>query len=80
MDQAAPKSRFVTVNGVRLHVLDWGGDGAPIVLVRATGLLGRVYRRLAERIRSIGHVYSYDQRGHGDSSAAPDGEYDWIGR
>jgi pimeloyl-ACP methyl ester carboxylesterase len=77
MDQAAPKSSFVTVNGVRLHVLDWGGEGAPIVLLHATGLLGRVYRPLAEPLRSIGHVYSYDQRGHGDSSAAPDGEYDW---
>jgi pimeloyl-ACP methyl ester carboxylesterase len=77
MEQAPPKSSFVTVNGVRLHKLDWGGEGAPIVLLHATGLLGRIYRPLAERIRSIGHVYSYDQRGHGDSSAAPDGEYDW---
>ncbi|HYL57908.1 MAG TPA: alpha/beta hydrolase [Candidatus Acidoferrales bacterium] len=77
MEQPAPKSSFVTVNGVRLHVLDWGGAGAPIVLLHATGLLGRVYRPLAERLCSIGHVYSYDQRGHGDSSSAPDGVYDW---
>ena len=60
-----------------LHTLDWGGDGAPIVILHATGFLGRIYRPLAERLRAIGHVYSYDQRGHGDSSAAPDGEYTW---
>ena len=77
MEAIGPKSSFVTVNGVRLHALDWGGDGAPIVLLHATGFLGRIYRPLAERLRAIGHVYSYDQRGHGDSSTAPNGEYNW---
>ena len=77
MEKIEPFSSFVNVNGVRLHTLDWGGDGAPIVILHATGFLGRVYRPLAERLRAIGHVYSYDQRGHGDSSAAADGEYTW---
>src|SRR5271170_5597156 len=77
METIEPRSSFVNVNGVRLHTLDWGGDGAPIVILHATGFLGRVYGPLAERLRAIGHVYSYDQRGHGDSSAAPDGEYSW---
>ena len=72
-----PASSFVDVDGVRLHTLDWGGEGAPIVILHATGFLGRIYRPLAERLRAIGHVYSYDQRGHGDSSAAPDGQYGW---
>jgi pimeloyl-ACP methyl ester carboxylesterase len=72
-----PSSSFVNVNRVRLHVLDWGGDGAPIVILHATGLLGRIYRPLAEPLRAVGHVYSYDQRGHGDSSSAPDGDYTW---
>src|ERR1700674_5325143 len=73
-----PTSGFVNVNGVRLHALDWGGEGEPIVVLHATGFLGRIYRPLAERLRGIGHVYSYDQRGHGDSSAAPDHEYTWA--
>jgi pimeloyl-ACP methyl ester carboxylesterase len=77
MDKIEPRSSFVNVNGQRLHTLDWGGDGAPIVLLHATGFLGRIYRPLAEPLRAIGHVYSYDQRGHGDSSAAPDSEYTW---
>src|SRR6266478_3385812 len=75
-----PKSGFVNVNGLRLHTLDWGGDGEPIVILHATGFLGRIYRPLAERLREIGHVYSYDQRGHGDSAASPDGNYDWTFR
>jgi pimeloyl-ACP methyl ester carboxylesterase len=72
-----PKSSFVNVNGIALYALDWGGAGEPIVILHATGFLGGVYRPLAERLRSIGHVYSYDQRGHGDSAAAPDGDYSW---
>ncbi|MEA2648922.1 MAG: hypothetical protein QOG61_1357, partial [Candidatus Binataceae bacterium] len=73
-----PKSGFVNVNGIRLHTLDWGGEGEPIVILHATGFLGRIYRPLAERLREIGHVYSYDQRGHGDSAASPDEHYDWT--
>lgn len=74
---AEPKSSFVNLNGIALHTLDWGGAGEPIVVVHATGLLGHVYRPLAERLRAIGHVYGYDQRGHGDSALAPDGDYTW---
>jgi len=72
-----PKSGSINVNGVRLHCLDWGGDGDPIVLLHATGFLGRIYAPIASALTRIGHVYSYDQRGHGDSSPAPDGQYDW---
>src|SRR5271163_2121940 len=72
-----PISSFVIVNGVRLHCLDWGGEGAPIIVLHATGLLGRIYRPVAEALTAVGHVYSYDQRGHGDSDRSPDGIYTW---
>jgi pimeloyl-ACP methyl ester carboxylesterase len=64
---SATRGGDLTVNGIRLHYLDWGGDGPPIVIPHATGFLGRIYRPLAEALKSAGHVYSYDQRGHGDS-------------
>ena len=72
-----PESGTLNINGVRLHCLDWGGNGDPIVLLHATGFLGRIYAPIASALTRIGHVYSYDQRGHGDSSPAPDGQYDW---
>ena len=62
-----PQSNYVKVNGLRLHYLDWGGDGPPIVILHATGFLARIYRPIAEALRAIGHVYAYDQCGHGDS-------------
>lgn len=77
MSENQPASGFVNVNGVRLHYLDWGGAGAPIVVLHATGFLGRVYRPFAEALRSIGHVWSYDQRGHGDSGPDPGDAYTW---
>jgi pimeloyl-ACP methyl ester carboxylesterase len=72
-----PKSGSININGLRLHSLDWSGDGEPIVVLHATGFLGRIYAPIASALTPIGHVYSYDQRGHGDSSPAPDGQYDW---
>ena len=77
MSRLEPKSGNINVNGVRLHTLDWGGGGDPIIVLHATGLLGRIYAPIASALTRIGHVYSYDQRGHGDSSPAPDGQYDW---
>ena len=67
VSQQEPRGGDVSVNGLKLHYLDWGGDGRPIVILHATGFLGRIYRPIAEALTAIGHVYSYDQRGHGDS-------------
>jgi pimeloyl-ACP methyl ester carboxylesterase len=73
-----PRSFFVDANGIRLSGQDWGGNGPPILILHATGFLGRVYRPIALALRSTGHVYSYDQRGHGDSSRPADGDYSWA--
>lgn len=73
-----PASFFVNVNGVRLHCLDWGGEGRPIIILHATGFVGRVYKPIALALRAAGRVYTYDQRGHGDSSRPADGDYSWT--
>jgi len=73
-----PTSFFVEANGIRLSCQDWGGEGPPIVILHATGFLGLVYRPIALALRSAGRVYSYDQRGHGDSSRPADGDYSWA--
>jgi pimeloyl-ACP methyl ester carboxylesterase len=72
-----PKSGDIIVNGIRLHYLDWGGAGTPIVLLHATGFLGAIYRPIAQALTAIGHVYSYDQRGHGDSERPRNDIYGW---
>jgi pimeloyl-ACP methyl ester carboxylesterase len=72
-----PPSNLVDVNGYRLHYLDWGGDGPPIIIAHATGFLGAVYRPIALALRSIGHVFTYDQRGHGDSQRPDLADISW---
>lgn len=69
-----PVSRTVSANGIRLHYLDWGGDGQPVILIHATGLVGAVWQPLAEALRQAGYrPIAYDQRGHGDSTKPPSG-------
>ncbi|HEX2171260.1 MAG TPA: alpha/beta hydrolase, partial [Dehalococcoidia bacterium] len=69
-----PESGFVSANGVRLHYVDWGGAGQPVVLIHATGLVAGVWRHLAEALRGDGYrPVAYDQRGHGDSDKPPAG-------
>ncbi len=71
-----PASKFVDVNGLRLHYLDWGNEGAPVI-VCVHGLTGHAHafdgfaRRCADRF----HVLSLDVRGRGDSAWSPTGEY-----
>lgn len=74
-----PESRFTDVNGIKLHYLDWGGNGDPIIILHATGFFGRLYRPFATKFTSIGHVFTLDQRGHGDSGSANSlADYDWA--
>jgi pimeloyl-ACP methyl ester carboxylesterase len=68
----------LNVNGVRLRCHDWGGAGAPILLVHGTGMHASLLGPIALALKPIGHVYSYDRRGHGDSSHDPDAVYDWY--
>src|SRR5216684_5192603 len=77
VSQQEPRGGDVSVNGLKLHYLDWGGDGRPIVILHATGFLGRIYRPIAEALTSIGHIYSYDQRGHGDSEHPKGDVFEW---
>lgn len=71
-----PGEGFVETDEVRLHYLEWGGDGPPAVLLHATGFLARLWQPIAETLSERYHVYAYDARGHGDSDK-PAGGYGW---
>jgi pimeloyl-ACP methyl ester carboxylesterase len=74
---AVPAERILPAGEVRLHALDWGGEGPDVLFLHGGALnahswdsvclaLGRECRRVA-----------VDLRGHGDSEWAPDGDYDY---
>jgi pimeloyl-ACP methyl ester carboxylesterase len=68
--------RSVKVNGVTLHCLDWGpADAPPVLLLHGITGHARVWDHLAARLVPGRRVIALDQRGHGDSDAAPDDDY-----
>lgn len=74
--QVQPSSKTLTANGINIHYLEWGAEGAP-PLVLLHGLRGhaRVWEDVAEALCGDYHVYALDQRGRGDTDHAPGGDY-----
>lgn len=69
-DAARHEQRFVDANGVRLHVLDWGGSGPALVLIHGYGDSPHVYDDIAPAFTDQFRVVAYARRGHGKSSSA----------
>lgn len=62
--------RFVTVApGVRLQVLDWGGNGRPVILLAGLGFDAHEFDSFAPRLTPRYHIYAITRRGFGESSA-----------
>lgn len=73
---SAPGSRYVDRDGLRLHHLDWGGEGRhPIVLVHGSRLHAHVWNDFSRRFSNRYHVIAIDQRGHGESAWCAPAEY-----
>src|SRR5687768_11636115 len=70
-----PVSRFATVNGLRLHYLDWGGSGPPLVLVHGLDRHAHTFDHLAPHFAARYRVIAVDMRGHGESSWDPEARY-----
>ncbi len=71
-----PTDRVVTVDGLRLHVVDWGNDSRqPLVLIHGLDRVARTFDPVAVHFSSAYHVVAYDMRGHGDSAWDPQGRY-----
>jgi len=73
---AQPVDRFVIVNGLRIHYLDWGARGKqPLVLLHGIARLAHTFDHLAPHFSKNYHVIAVDMRGHGDSDWDPQGAY-----
>ena len=70
------QDKFVMVNGLRIHYLDWGSpDKPPFIMLHGIGRIAHQFDHLAPHFQSNYHVIAIDMRGHGDSSWAADGAY-----
>lgn len=68
--------RYIDVNGLRLHYLDWGTAGKqPLILLHGIGRVAHTFDPLVSHFDESYHVIAVDLRGHGDSAWDPEGEY-----
>src|ERR1700679_2646313 len=68
-DTSPHKVQFVTVEkDVKLEVLDWGGNGRPLIFLAGTGFDAHVFDTFAPKFTATHHVYGITRRGFGASS------------
>ena len=73
-DPSPHELRFVQVDeDVALEVLDWGGEGRPVVLIAGLGNTAHVFDDFAIRVREFGRVFGVSRRGYGASSRPESG-------
>jgi len=66
IDPSPHKVLFVAVErDVRLEVLDWGGNGPPLIFVPGNGNTGHVFDDFAPKFTGKHHVYAITRRGFG---------------
>jgi pimeloyl-ACP methyl ester carboxylesterase len=63
---AEPADAYVKLgSGLRLHYLDWGGSGRPLILLHGLASSCRIWDFTAPLLAEHFHVFAVDQRGHG---------------
>jgi pimeloyl-ACP methyl ester carboxylesterase len=73
---AAPPSRFVTVDGVRLHIRDTGPrEGTPVLLLHGFGSSLHTWEEWARLMEAERRVIRLDLPGFGLTGADPSGDY-----
>ena len=71
-----PIDRFITVNGLRIHYLEWGSaDKQPLIMLHGIGRVAHTFDHIAPHFASRYHIMAVDMRGHGDSDWDPKGAY-----
>ena len=64
-----------TVGQINLTFAEGPDNGPPLVLIPGMGGTWQTYLKAARHLCTHFHIFMIDQRGHGESSEAPDGSY-----
>ena len=68
--------RFIVVNGLRLHYLDWESGNKPaFIMLHGISRVAHQFDHIAPYFTANYHVIAIDMRGHGDSDWSPEGAY-----
>jgi esterase len=66
-----PGDHQTIIGAMRMHYLDWGGSGTPILFLHGGGLTAHTWDCVAVMLREHFRCVALDQRGHGDSEWSP---------
>jgi pimeloyl-ACP methyl ester carboxylesterase len=66
----SPASKFVDLDGLKLHYLDWGGPRMPLLALHGFSGHAHTWDSTAAALGDRYRVLALDQRGHGDSGWA----------
>jgi pimeloyl-ACP methyl ester carboxylesterase len=71
-----PQDRRVRARGMQFHYVEWGATSAPLLFcLHGITQTAHSWDEVAAALASDQRVLCFDQRGHGDSDWAPDGDY-----
>ncbi len=71
-----PLDKFVQISGLKLHYLEWGNPSDPtILMLHGNSQQAHSWDFVSLPLSEHYHVIALDQRGHGDSDWAPEGDY-----
>lgn len=71
-----PEELWADIGDLKVRYLDWDGEGKPLLALHGLASSAHWYDIVAPLLRDRFHIYAPDQRGHGQTTAAPSG-YDW---
>jgi len=77
--RAVPAEGFLTINGLKLRYLDWGGGALPIVMLHGLRGYAETWQAAAEQLPGRFRPLALDQRGRGGSDWGPWQGY-WAGQ
>lgn len=76
---ATPTDRYLTVDGLRIHYVDWTRPGdeskPPLILLHGIGRMAHSFDHIAPHFADRYRVIAMDMRGHGDSAWHPQAAY-----
>jgi esterase len=78
-DRFQPTHKTLTVNGLRIHYLEWGAaDAPPVVCVHGYTGSADAFNALARHFQHRLRLIAPDVRGHGESQWSPEGAYGYL--
>ena len=72
-DASPHTEHFIQANGIRVHYLDWGGEGEPLVMLTGYGTTALTFDHFASRFTDQFRVVSFTRRGTAPSERTPSG-------